>query len=121
MSRASSVSGREKSNLGKRGKTGKQRRDDSESFDSRSQYTAWFGTHHYSGPAPAGWVPQYVPIGNSQFNGQVQQPYPNAMQQPYPQAAQGYQQMMPQGQMNGYPQYGPMPPVRPSLPQEAPA
>ncbi|KAH6655775.1 hypothetical protein BKA67DRAFT_675766 [Truncatella angustata] len=118
-SRASSVSGKEKSNLGKRGKTGKQRRDDSESFDSRSQYTAWYGGHHYVGPQPAGgWQPQYAGSANGQFGGQIQQPYPHAMQQPYPAAPQNYPQMMQQGQANGYPQYNPMPsyPQQPSQP-----
>ncbi|KAK6082746.1 R3H domain-containing protein [Seiridium cupressi] len=118
-SRASSVSGKDKSNLGKRGKTGKQRRDDSESFDSRSQYTAWYNTHHYVGPQSAGsWQGQYASAGNNQFVGQVQQPYPNAMQQPYPQPAQNYPQMVQQSQMNAYPQYGPMQsfPAQPSQP-----
>ncbi|KAH8671403.1 hypothetical protein BX600DRAFT_247980 [Xylariales sp. PMI_506] len=121
-SRASSVSGRDKSNIGKRGKTGKQRRDDSESFDSRSKYTAYYG-HHYSVSQSPNWVPQYVPIGNNQFSGQVQQPYTNAMPQSYPQVAPSYPQMIPQGQMAGYPQYGPMPsyppqPTQPPMPQQ---
>ncbi|KAI1842280.1 hypothetical protein JX266_011565 [Neoarthrinium moseri] len=118
-SRASSVSGKDKSNLGKRGKTGKQRRDDSESFDSRSQYTPWYH------PQPTGWAPQYVPVGNNQFNGQMQQPYmqnvqPHQQHQPYPQPAQGYGQLPPQGQMNGYPQYNPMQSYPPQPPQPQP-
>ena len=102
VSRASSVSAKDKSNLGKRGKTGKQRRDDSESFDSRSQYTAYYPSQQPN------WTPQYVPIGNPQFNGQLQQPYQNPMAQPYPAAPQTYATMMPN---NAYPQYGNMPAV----------
>ncbi|KAI0134289.1 hypothetical protein BJ170DRAFT_679192 [Xylariales sp. AK1849] len=122
VSRASSVSGKERSNLGKRGKTGKQRRDDSESFDSRSQYTAYYGTHHYSASQQASWAPQYVSAGNSQYNGQVQQPYQNAIPQPYPQSAPGYPQMMPQGPINVFPQYNPMPSYspQPSQPVQQP-
>ncbi|ORY59569.1 uncharacterized protein BCR38DRAFT_488595 [Pseudomassariella vexata] len=110
VSRASSVSAREKSNLGKRGKTGKQRRDDSESFDSRSQYQAYYN------PGQPGWTPHYIPVGNPQYNGQLQQPYPNPMAQAYPQPVPTYPQMMPQVPMNGYPQYGPMP----TYPQQSP-
>ncbi|KAK7917283.1 hypothetical protein PG985_010891 [Apiospora marii] len=62
MSRASSVSGKEKSNLGRRGKTGKQRRDDSESFDSRSQYTPYYGTNpHQPSWAQTGQYVAYPP------------------------------------------------------------
>lgn len=100
------MSARDKSNLGKRGKTGKQRRDDSESFDSRSQYTAYYGT-----PQQPNWTPQYIPIGNPQFAGQLQQPYQNPMPHNYPAAPQGYAPMMPN---NAYPQYGNTPTV--SLP-----
>lgn len=107
MSRASSVSGKEKSNLGRRGKTGKQRRDDSESFDSRSQYTPYYGPN----PHQPSWAHQYIQVGSMPYSGQAPQPYPNAMPQVYPQSGPAYQQMMPQGQMNGYAPYGPMPPV----------
>lgn len=109
LSRASSVSAREKSNLGKRGKTGKQRRDDSESFDSRSQYTAYYGP-----PQQPNWTPQYIPIGNPQYNGQLQQPYQTPMPQAYPAVPQGYPPMMAN---SGYPQYGNMSTV--SLPPTA--
>ncbi|RYP72509.1 hypothetical protein DL771_004149 [Monosporascus sp. 5C6A] len=108
VSRASSVSAKDKSNLGKRGKTGKQRRDDSESFDSRSQYTAYYP------PQQPNWTPQYVPIGNPQFNGQLQQPYQTPMAQPYPAAPQTYATMMPN---NAYPQYGNMPAPPPGPPR----
>ncbi|KAK7946790.1 uncharacterized protein PG986_011111 [Apiospora aurea] len=114
MSRASSVSGKEKSNLGRRGKTGKQRRDDSESFDSRSQYTPYYGTN----PHQPSWAQtgQYVAVGNMPYNGQMQQPYQAPMPQGYPQAGPAYPQMIPQGPMSGYPplltcqQYPPQPP-----------
>ena len=106
------MSAREKSNLGKRGKTGKQRRDDSESFDSRSQYTAYYGP-----PQQPNWTPQYIQIGNPQYNGQMQQPYQNPMPQAYPAAAQGYPPMMPN---NGYPQYGNMSTVSPYQPPTNP-
>ncbi|KAI0150948.1 hypothetical protein BJ166DRAFT_378202 [Pestalotiopsis sp. NC0098] len=120
-SRASSVSGKDKSSLGKRGKTGKQRRDDSDSFDSRSQYTPWYNTHHYIGPqASAGWQPQYGPTANGPYGGPVQQPYPGAMQQQFPQASQGYPQMMQQPQGNGYSPYGPMASVYPPQPPHQP-
>jgi hypothetical protein len=80
VSRASSVSAKDKSGVSKR-KTPKQRRDDSESFDSRSQYIA------YCGPQQPAWGPaQYVPIGNSQFNAPSpyqQQPYSNPLQPIY--------------------------------------
>ncbi|KAK8102620.1 R3H domain-containing protein 1 [Apiospora sp. TS-2023a] len=107
MSRASSVSGKEKSNVGRRGKTGKQRRDDSESFDSRSQYTPYYGTN----PNQPSWAQtgQYVAVGNMPYNGQMQQPYQAPMPQGYPQAGPAYPQMMPQGPMSGYP------PIRLSL------
>ncbi|KAK7973033.1 hypothetical protein PG988_007167 [Apiospora saccharicola] len=118
MSRASSVSGKEKSNLGRRGKTGKQRRDDSESFDSRSQYTPYYGTN----PNQPSWAQtgQYVAVGNMPYNGQMQQPYQAPMPQGYPQAGPAYPQMMPQGPMSGYPPYGPMPtyPPQPSQPSQ---
>ncbi|KAK6856698.1 hypothetical protein PG995_006885 [Apiospora arundinis] len=105
MSRASSVSGKEKSNIGRRGKTGKQRRDDSESFDSRSQYTPYYGTN----PHQPSWAQaQYVAVGNMPYNGQAQQPYQAPMPQGYPQAGPAYPQMMPQGPMSGFPPYDPM-------------
>ncbi|TAQ90166.1 hypothetical protein B7494_g1470 [Chlorociboria aeruginascens] len=74
MSRSSSVSAKDRSSQGKRGKTGKQRRDDSESFDVRSQYTPFFPQQQQQA-----WVgaPQYAPIGLQQFNGAVQNNFQN--------------------------------------------
>ncbi|KAI1806808.1 hypothetical protein F4811DRAFT_103672 [Daldinia bambusicola] len=101
ISRASSVSAKDKSNLGKRGKTGKQRRDDSESFDSRSQYQPYYHPHQ------PGWTtPQYIPIGHPQYSSPVQPPYPNPMPQAYAPPAQPYPAMMPNA---AFPQYGNMP------------
>ncbi|OTA87027.1 hypothetical protein M434DRAFT_35560 [Hypoxylon sp. CO27-5] len=100
ISRASSVSAKDKSNLGKRGKTGKQRRDDSESFDSRSNYQVYYNPHQPN------WAPHYVPIGHSQYGNPVQQPYPNQMPQAYAPPPQPYPTMMPN---NAFPQYGNMP------------
>lgn len=105
VSRASSVSARDKSLLGKRGKNAKQRRDDSESFDSRSQYTAY-----YTNPQQPTWTPQYIPMANQQFAGPVQQPpYQGPMAPVYSPAGQAYQpQMMP---ANGFAPYNAMPTV----------
>lgn len=78
VSRASSVSAKDKSNIAKKGKTPKQRRDDSDSFDTRSKYAPVYG------PQQQTWVqPQYTPAVNPQFNGQFQQPYQNTMQPIY--------------------------------------
>jgi len=102
VSRASSVSARDKSSQAKR-KTAKQRRDDSESFDSRSKYVAWCG------PQQQTWMPpQYMPLANPQFNGPFQQPRPNTIQPAYAPNPQ-YPQVIPN---NGYaPQYNAIPQV----------
>ncbi|KAI1389480.1 uncharacterized protein F4822DRAFT_202207 [Hypoxylon trugodes] len=116
VSRASSVSAKDKSNLGKRGKTGKQRRDDSESFDSRSQYQPYYHPHQ------PGWTPQYIPVGHPQYNSPVQQPYQNPMPQAFPPPAQAYPAMVPN---NAYPQYANMPvygpPAQPTPPRYPPS
>ncbi|KAI9738519.1 MAG: hypothetical protein M1818_005416 [Claussenomyces sp. TS43310] len=74
MSRSSSVSTRDRSGAGKRGKTGKQRRDDSETFDVRSQYTPYFPP---SQQHQQSWttVPQYAPISVPQFTSPMQASY----------------------------------------------
>ncbi|KAI1167752.1 hypothetical protein F5B18DRAFT_673704 [Nemania serpens] len=100
VSRASSVSAKDKSNLGKRGKTGKQRRDDSESFDSRSQYIKYFS------PQPQmEWSPHFIPT-TMQYNGQASRPYQYQIPQPYQSPPQAYPAMVPN---NGYAQYGNVP------------
>jgi len=114
ISRASSVSAKDKANGNKRKPT-KQRRDDSESFDSRSNYVAWCG------PQQSTWAPapQYFPVNSIPFNGQYQQPYPNTIPPPYG-PNQAYAQVVPgnafASQYNGMPTY-PTPP----LPQPATA
>ncbi|XDG04050.1 hypothetical protein ABKA04_003665 [Annulohypoxylon sp. FPYF3050] len=112
VSRASSVSAKDKSTLGKRGKTGKQRRDDSESFDSRSQYQPYYNPHQPN------WTPHYVPIGHPQYNNPVQQPYQTQMPQAYAPPPQAYPAMMPN---NPYPQYGAMPVTQPTPPRYNPS
>ncbi|KAI1751706.1 hypothetical protein F4782DRAFT_175748 [Xylaria castorea] len=115
VSRASSVSAKDKSNLGKRGKTGKQRRDDSESFDSRSQYIKYF----HPPQTQTEWPSHFVPT-NMQYNSQVPQPYQYQIPptyQNYPTAPQGYPTMIPG---NGYPQYATAP-TYPPQPQPLPS
>lgn len=114
VSRASSVSAREKPGVSKRGKTGKQRRDDSDSFDSRHNYTPYWG------PQQQTWVPQpqYVPVSN-QYGAPVQQPYPNQIPAaPYNTTpTQTFAPMMPNAGYNaGYPNMTPVSkPFRPQL------
>ncbi|KAK3945938.1 hypothetical protein QBC46DRAFT_63094 [Diplogelasinospora grovesii] len=121
VSRASSVSAKDRANTGARRKGGKQRRDDSESFDSRSQYIV------YCGPQQTTWAPataQYFPMNNTQFNSQFQQPYPNVLQSYGPN--QSYTPMMPGNINNGFvppyngvPTYSPQPQAQP-VPQPTP-
>ncbi|SPO06713.1 uncharacterized protein DNG_09407 [Cephalotrichum gorgonifer] len=83
VSRTSSVSTRDKSNVGRKGKNERRRRD-SGTFESRTQYAVF-----YPPPQQSPWPgqPQYVPIATPQFNGQA----PGQVQQPYPaQAAPVY-------------------------------
>ncbi|KAE8445310.1 hypothetical protein EG329_013548 [Mollisiaceae sp. DMI_Dod_QoI] len=77
MSRSSSVSTKERASQNKRPKPAKQRRDDNESFDVRSQYAPFFPQQQ----APT-WVPtpQYAPMGAQPYNGSnVQNSYQNSM------------------------------------------
>ncbi|KAI2639995.1 hypothetical protein GGS21DRAFT_390703 [Xylaria nigripes] len=100
VSRASSVSTKDRSALGKRGKTGKQRRDDSESFDSRSQYIKYFA------PQPQmEWSPHFIP-SSMPYNGQAPQPYHYQLPQSYQVPSQGYPSIVPN---NGYSQYDSVP------------
>ncbi|TVY38651.1 R3H domain-containing protein, partial [Lachnellula occidentalis] len=75
MSRSSSVSIKDISQS-KKPKPSKQRRDDSESFDVRSQYTPFFPQ-----PQMPTWTPtpQYSPVGPQPFNGAVQGNYQQSM------------------------------------------
>ena len=74
MSRTSSMSA-SRSNVPRRAKNNKQRRDDSDSFDSRYEYTPYWG-----GPQQQMWIPQqqmanqYAPPMAAGFAGQVQLP-----------------------------------------------
>lgn len=69
MSRASSVSTNNKSSIGKRKQNAKQRREHSDSFDSRHHYAPYWSSQQQP------WVPQQIP----------QQPYgvPYPMNVPY--------------------------------------
>ncbi|KUI59629.1 hypothetical protein VP1G_06827 [Cytospora mali] len=99
ISRASSVSTRDKSNGGKKAR----RRRDSDNFDTRSNYVAYAPA--YGHPQQATWVqPHYMPA-NTQFSGPVQQPYPTQMPNMYP-PSQQYPSMLP-GSSYG-PQYNSM-------------
>lgn len=118
VSRASSVSAKDRATGGKR-KT-KQRRDDNEGFESRSQFIAWCGPHAQTwAPAPA----QYFPINTPQYSVPYQQPqaYPTAVQPMYAPSQQYPPQMVPVA--NGYaPQYNGIPQayVAPPAPQARP-
>ncbi|KAL2167612.1 hypothetical protein VTG60DRAFT_1048 [Thermothelomyces hinnuleus] len=114
-SRASSVSGKDKPNGGKRKP---KRRDDSENFESRSQFVAW--------PQHPGWgpsAPQYFPVNAAPFAGQFQQPYPNTPQPVYAPSQAYAPQMVPNNgfapQYTGVPTY-PTPPLPPAVPQAVP-
>ena len=97
MSRSSSVSTKDRASQNKRPKPPKQRRDDSESFDVRSQYTPFF-------PQPQGptWAPpqQFAPMGPQPFNGAVPNNYPNPMQPQFIPPAPQFPQGMPISNMN---------------------
>jgi hypothetical protein len=76
MSRSSSVSTKDRAGQAKKLKPAKQRRDDNESFDKRSEYTTFFPQQQM----PT-WVPgaQYPAMGPQPFNGAVQGNYQNSM------------------------------------------
>lgn len=73
---------------GKRGKSGKQRRDDSESFDVRSQYTPFFPPQQHPSWAT---VPQYAPMGISQFGNTMQNAYQTTLSPSFGQPPQQFQ------------------------------
>jgi hypothetical protein len=102
MSRSSSVSTKDRSGQGKRAKPVKQRREDSDNFDVRSQYTPFFPQQAPTGPT---WtpVPQYAPVVPQQFNGVVQNGYQTAMPQQFgPQTQPFNPAMMNNGGMQPY-------------------
>lgn len=84
MSRSSSVSNKDKS--GKRSR-GKQRREDSESFDARSQYKAYYPTPQQPAWTPSPQMASNMPLASPR-NGA---PMPNSYQNvPYSQMNQQY-------------------------------
>ncbi|KAK4219311.1 hypothetical protein QBC37DRAFT_154687 [Rhypophila decipiens] len=121
VSRASSVSGKDRINSNSKRKV--KRRDDSEHFETRSNYIAY-----PAGPQQPTWASaasqQYYPVNNGQYNGQYHQTYPPAGQPVYPPAYPAYAQNNGfQPQYNGIPTY-PSPPVPqatapPPLPPQA--
>ncbi|KAK0719688.1 hypothetical protein B0H67DRAFT_552002 [Lasiosphaeris hirsuta] len=118
VSRASSLSAKDRSNVGGKRKTNKQRRDDSESFDSRSQYVVWCGPQQ-STWAQAPTAPQYLPVNGSPYNTQFQQPYQAPIQPTAYAPSQPYPQMIPNSGFG--PQYSAIPTYpAPPVPQAAP-
>ncbi|KAG6039685.1 hypothetical protein E4U41_002256 [Claviceps citrina] len=115
-SRTSPVDANAKSNATKRGKSGKQRRDDSDSFDSRHQYTAFWG------PQQQTWVPQsqgqYIPSASSQYGGQPPTSYPAQVAPYYAQQAPGYQAMPTMAPHTSFPAYGMSQQYPPQPPQQ---
>jgi len=100
MSRSSSVSTKDRAAQNKRPKPPKQRRDDSESFDRRSQYTPFFPQ-----PQVPTWVPQpqYSTMSTQPFNATLQNNYQPAIPPQYVQPSQQYNQnMMSNGNMQQY-------------------
>jgi hypothetical protein len=101
MSRSSSVSTKDRAVQNKRPKATKQRRDDSENFDVRSQYTPFFPQ-----PQVPTWVsaPQYSPVVTQQYGAGAS---PNSYQNPgptpfVPPAQQFNQPMMTNGASQAY-------------------
>lgn len=103
MSRSSSVSTKDRAGQSKRSKP-KQRRDDSDSFDVRSQYTPIFQQPQVQAPT---WTPttQYA-LPQQMYNPGGQGVYPNQMSNPYV-PTQQYPSMMHNG---GVQTYAPMVP-----------
>jgi len=111
MSRSSSVSVKDRSGQSKRGKPGKQRRDDSESFDVRSQYTPFFAPQQQQQPT---WtpVPQFVPVGMpQQFVNPMQNSFQAVNPPSFPQSPQQFNPVM-MGPGGGMPPFNQMAQVR---------
>ncbi|RXG45070.1 hypothetical protein VDGE_01481 [Verticillium dahliae] len=110
MSRASSVSAKDRASGAKRGKVNKQRRDDSDSLDSRHLYGPF-------GPQQS-WVqqPQFPPHPGSQYPAPMPPTYVNQMQTAYTAPGQAYP---PPAVHSGYPAYPNMAPyqAQPPAPQ----
>ncbi|CZS92303.1 uncharacterized protein RCO7_00795 [Rhynchosporium graminicola] len=91
MSRSSSVSTKDRAAQGKRPKPPKQRRDDSEPFDRRSEYTRFFPQ-----PQVPTWIPQpqYAVMPTQPFTGPVQNNYQAAVPPQFVQPSQQYNPSM---------------------------
>ncbi|KAM0522199.1 hypothetical protein ACHAPS_005965 [Verticillium nonalfalfae] len=102
MSRASSVSAKDRASGVKRGKVNKQRRDDSDSLDSRHLYGPF-------GPQQS-WVqqPQFSPHPGSQYPAPMPPTYGNQVQTAYTAPGQAYP---PPAMHSGYPAYPNMAPI----------
>ncbi|KAF4628086.1 hypothetical protein G7Y89_g10070 [Cudoniella acicularis] len=112
MSRSSSVSTKDRSSQNRKPKPAKQRRDDSDSFDVRSQYTPFFPQ-----PQMPTWTPtpHYSPVAPQPFNGPVQNLYQNPMP---PQFTAPAQQFSSSSMNNGNMQvYNPVPQQYPQTSQ----
>ena len=99
MSRSSSVSTKDRSGLSRKAKSMKQRRDDSESFDVRSQYTPFFPQPQMPAWAP---TPQYSPMAPQLYNGMVQGPYQGPVPTHYAASAQQFNPNISNGNMQAY-------------------
>ncbi|RDW91324.1 R3H-containing protein-like protein [Coleophoma crateriformis] len=120
MSRSSSVSTKEKSGQTKRGKQGKHRRDDSDSFDVRSQYAPFFPQAQQQQPA---WAPihQYAPMGGQPFVPTVQNNFMNTMPAQYGPPQQFTPALANGGNIQPYNNMGQFPPANQRFqPQGAP-
>ncbi|KAM0483732.1 hypothetical protein ACHAPX_002228 [Trichoderma viride] len=88
VSRASSVSANNRSTASKKPKPTKQRRDDTDGFDSRRQYAPYWG------PQQQTWVSQppnqFIPPANGQFASQPVPSYPAQVATAYGQQPPGY-------------------------------
>ncbi|ODA80295.1 hypothetical protein RJ55_03253 [Drechmeria coniospora] len=115
VSRTSSMSATNKANVTKRGKTGKQRRDDSDSFDSRNQYTPYWG------PQQQTWVPQYqgqfMPPAPGQYAAQPPPAHPGQVTAVYGQQPGACPGMPVPGPNPAYSGYA-VPPHPPHAPQQ---
>lgn len=114
MSRSSSVSTKDRSGQGKKAKPVKPRREDSDTFDVRSQYTPFFPQQAPTGPTWAPAAPQYAPMVPQPFNGAVQNGYQPMPQQFGPQSQPFNPAMMNNGNMQTYANTPPVSSVAPS-------
>jgi hypothetical protein len=81
MSRSSSVSTKDRSGQAKKAKPMKQRRDDDDLFDKRSEYMTWFPSQPTQVWTPGAQYPTAAPP--QQFNGGLQGNYQTSMPPQY--------------------------------------